>query len=51
MVNIMIVKDMVRAIIVVIGEINYVYQGLTGNQACCVCGGGEKGLDFPGNRT
>ena len=28
---------------------SYVYQGLTGNQACCVCGGGEKGLDFPGN--
>ena len=27
----------------------YAYQGLTGNQACCACGGGEKGFDFPGN--
>lgn len=27
----------------------YTYQGLTGNQACCACGGGEKGIDFPGN--
>ncbi len=28
---------------------SYAYQGLTGNQACCVCGGGERGIDFPGN--
>ena len=27
----------------------YTYQGLTGKQACCVCGGGKKGFDFPGN--
>ena len=28
---------------------SYAYQGLTGNQACCVCGGGENTLDFPGD--
>ena len=28
---------------------SYAYQGLTGKQACCVCGGGKRGLDFPGN--
>ena len=28
---------------------SYRYQELTGNQACCVCGGGERSLDFPGN--
>ena len=27
----------------------YVYQELTGNKACCVCGGGEKGIPFDGN--
>ena len=27
----------------------YIYQNLTGNKACCVCGGGKKGIDFDGN--
>ena len=27
---------------------SYARQGLTGNKACCVCGGGAKGLDFKG---
>jgi hypothetical protein len=27
----------------------YSYQGLTGNKACCACGGGSKGIDFLDN--
>ena len=28
---------------------NYRYQGLGGLEACCVCGGGTKGIDFKDN--
>ena len=27
----------------------YVYQNLTGNKACCICGGGNKEIDFKDN--
>lgn len=27
----------------------YIYQGLTGNKACCACGGGSKQIDFKDN--